>query len=308
MNKLSAVREPGQEINIDNIIESFQNRLPSIAKGFIWRSLVTKSKDINVYNRNLNFFNNPDSIQEHEPTWHQWGVVTHTSKVQEYYRDKVPHFLQSWGVAEEVRTHLSEKIEGVSKEDLLRLSIVFHDLGKFTRREVKTGKHGVPEGQYYVSFRGHEEDSGKIIREPVFSRILKKFGFTESQIEYIARCAELHYKLGVVRQNAKDKNENFSISYTHSETFRNAVLQVMNESPEYKLEIGLLFLADSLAKTEIHIEADTDDEIESQENYIDGEIIRLNLNPKIKNVAKQLPINIAVAKKYFEIWKTILDN
>lgn len=48
MNELSADREHGQEINFDKIIESFQNRLPSIAKGLICRSLTINSKDINV--------------------------------------------------------------------------------------------------------------------------------------------------------------------------------------------------------------------------------------------------------------------
>lgn len=67
------------------------------------------------------------------------------------------------------------------------------------------------------------------------------------------------------------------------------------------MEIGLLFLNDSLAKTEIFPKASTDAEIENQTERLKKIIKKLGLNTKIVNVAKQVPVNMAVAKAYIGI-------
>ena len=65
-----------------------------------------------------------------------------------------------------------------------------------------------------------------------------------------------------------------------------------------------------MAKTNIRIEADSDAEIEAQHADIQQTITdRLSalpdlhkFNPKLIQAAKQMPINIAVGKKYLETW------
>jgi hypothetical protein len=55
-----------------------------------------------------------------------------------------------------------------------------------------------------------------------------------------------------------------------------------------------------LAKTDIVIEAKTDQEIENNTQQIKQTMQDRGLDPKLIRAIKQAPINIAVAKKYFE--------
>ena len=57
-------------------------------------------------------------------------------------------------------------------------------------------------------------------------------------------------------------------------------------------------MADSLAKTEIRIAGGTDTEIEAQTENAKAKIATKNLNPKLIKSVMQVPVNIAVARKY----------
>lgn len=73
--------------------------------------------------RNLSFAENPDFPEEHEPRWHQWGILTHTKKFAEYYRTEAQANLKSMGIDEKVAALLAERIGDWSKEDLLKISM-----------------------------------------------------------------------------------------------------------------------------------------------------------------------------------------
>ena len=45
---------------------------------------------------NENFMKNPDDPAEHEPNWHQFGIITHTRKFSEFYRTEAKEYFQDW--------------------------------------------------------------------------------------------------------------------------------------------------------------------------------------------------------------------
>lgn len=244
---------------------------------------------------NAHFKENPDDPAEHETVWHQFGVITHTRKFCELYRTEVQEYLNKWDLSQKDEQYLKEEIDGMSKDSLLQMSMPLHDLGKFARGlKDKDGKL-VPD------YKGHEAKSEQIIQEnPIVNGLLKQMGLTEAQIDYIARCAGLHYELGKLRDTAKQTDLGYTIAFAKSPQCFEACAEIVYQFPEFQTEIGLLFLCDSLAKTDIRIDAEEDNEIESQSESVERQVTEKGLNPKLIGAIKQRPVNIAIAKKYLE--------
>ena len=292
-------RERPRKMETKEIIRSFWERFPEIAKQLIEKHLDLRNPS------NQRLFENPDDPKEHTPEWHQWGIITHTKMFEKYYREEMPRFLKEWGVEDDVRQVLEEKIDGMSKDELLNMSIPFHDLGKFTKRTLKTRK----DGSVYPTYVRHEQASGEIIRWPAFSGMLRReYGLTGKQIEYIARCAELHYELAIVRDVAKRSDMGYSFAFARSEGFREKAKDLLSRFPGFELEIGLLYLADSLAKTDIRIMADDDAPIAPQEDDIRRTLSERGLDPKLISVVKQLPISRAVVEHYLKLWAKTVEH
>lgn len=275
-----------REDEIEKSIESLLGKLPDMAKELI------KNKSDFSNEENQRFYENLDDPNEHSPRWHQWGIITHTKMFEKYYREEVKQYLAQWEILDKVKNKISEEIDGISRDQLLRIAIIFHDLGKFTERKLSR------KGDGSFAFNGHEAVSGKIIREREFSGMLKKeYELTENQIEYIARCAELHYQINFICQK-----ENNTIAFTKSENFNEKAKNLMDTYKDLQLEIGLLFLGDLLSKTEVRISVDTDNGIEEQAEFIKGLITKRKLSEDMINVIKQFPINLAFAENYLKIW------
>lgn len=282
-------QEIGKKMETKEIITSLWDKLPIIVK-----DLIQKSQDLSD-ERNKKFFENPDDPLEHAPNWHQWGIITHTKMFEKIYHEEIPQYLQQWGVSDKVRLQMSKQIDGVSKDQLLNIAIIFHDLGKFTERKFKHKKT--------ASFKNHELASGNIIRTSKFSRMLKQeYELTNLQIEYIARCAELHYELAIIRDEAKKSDSGYTLIFAKSVAFQDRAKQLIKQYPNFQLEVGLLYLADSLAKTDIRIQGNTDEQIESQNMSIQKTLNERGLNPKLIKAVKQLPINCAIVETYLKVW------
>lgn len=76
-------------------------------------------------------------MSEHEQRWHRWGIITHTKMTEKSYCEEVPIYLEKRGLKEKVVQQMSKQIDKISKGQLLKIAILFHDLGKFTVREIK---------------------------------------------------------------------------------------------------------------------------------------------------------------------------
>ncbi len=246
--------------------------------------------------RNKNFQSNPDDPKEHEPKWHQFGIITHTAKLSEHYHQTVPKYLQEWGLNEMVVEKLSEEIDGKTKAELLGISMPLHDLGKFASPCREKSK-----SESVRNHLGHEEKSAEIInKNSNVRKILIESGLTESQIDYIARCAQTHYELGKMRALADSLGFGFNMAFVKSSECRTACQKIAEKFPELKIEIGIYFLADSLAKTDLVISADSDDEIKAQSDRIKQKIKDLGLNPNLISAVLQSPVNINAAKTYLK--------
>ncbi len=279
--------QPEKSEKIEEIIESFYKRFPIIAK-----DLIKKNQDLSD-EKNKKFLDNPDDPSQHEPRWHQWGIITHTKMFEKAYNEETLKYLEQWGIYNEVQNQMSEEIDSVSKDQLLRIAILFHDLGKFTTRKIK---------EKLFSFKEHEIASGEIIRSSEFSAMLKQeYNLTDAQIEYIAQCAELHYVFGVIRDQAK-KSNGYNFAFIQSDEFKEQIKQILTQYPNFQLEIGLLFLADTLGKTDIRIEGKDDEEIESQEAAINKILEVKGLDPNFINGIKQLPVTCAIMEIYLKMW------
>ncbi|MFH1838396.1 MAG: HD domain-containing protein [Candidatus Kuenenbacteria bacterium] len=273
-----------KRIEVEKIIDSFFEKFPEIAKKLIQTNQNLSNEE------KKSFSENPDDPSQHELRWHQWGIITHTKMTEKAYKEQVPMYLENWKLKEKVTQYMSEQIDGVSKDQLLSIAILFHDLGKFAVRETKEG------GTF--SFKKHEIASGKIIRTQKFSKMIKQeYRLTDTQIEYIARCAELHYELGIMRDEAKKTEAGYTLSFIESNAYKNCIKNIMEANKGFELEIGLLYLADFLGKT---------DDIQIDDS-IDNKLIRKTLeqkgiNPKFFTAIKQLPISKEAVKTYLQIW------
>ncbi len=154
-----------------------------------------------------------------------------------------------------------------------------------------------------MNFKGHEQASYGVLKSKEMTEWLKsEFNLTENQIEYVAQCCRLHYELAKTRDLAKNLDIGYSFEYLESEYIFEHNMGIMNDNTEFQLEIGLLFLVDSLAKTECHIEANNQEDIKRQNENIEKIIRENNWHPHKAVLVKQLPITVKTAKVYLKMW------
>ena len=230
-----------------------------------------------------------DDPREHEPDWHQWGVLEHSRRVSQAMANEAPIFCLAWE-APFISDLKAEVVEHKSKWDLLLIACVVHDLGKWAGRTVKSG------GSH--SFKGHEAVSEHLIRhDPYVRRVLLQVKLRSEQLDYIARVAGTHYELGKLRRLAQERGE-FDLTFLKSDHFRQGCKLLAAQYPDYLREIGLIFLADSLAKVEFRAGLESSEKIETQ-------IAKQGLSKKLMQAVSQVPLNIALCRAYF---KWLIDH
>jgi hypothetical protein len=281
------------KLEVQERVEAMRLELPLMAKALIGEHLDLKVPE------NQAFYENPDNPLFHAPSWHQWGIITHTNQFSSSFSGEVLEHAKKWGLTQAVGRLFAEQVDGLDKRQLMEAGVLFHDLGKFTKRTVEYDAQGKPS----YKFEGHEVDSGRLIRKPDFvAQMYTKYGLNANHVEYIARCAELHFVLGTLREEAKSRAEAlpYSIELIQSDWFRDRARQIANSHPGYELEIGLMFLGDSLAKTDIRLQAETDAELELQKGVAERIVVERQLHPKLARGVMQVPLNTAAAKSYLQ--------
>lgn len=241
----------------------------------------------------VDFLNDPDSTTEHNPEYHQYGIITHTAKVLEAYRLEAPEYLERSGLTAPLEAYMHQHIGNRSKAELFEASIPLHDLGKFQRAihyEDLVRK---------IDHTGHEALSEQIVRgSETVQTVLWRLGHSDHQSDYIARLTGLHFELGIARETAKQSPLGFSLAYLESDLATQAFQELYERFPDYSVEIGLYFLVDSLGKTEFRITASSDAEIEAQQEALLATLQERNLPNTLSAAALQLPVNVACALGY----------
>jgi hypothetical protein len=235
----------------------------------------------------------PDDAHTHEPRWHQFGIVTHTRRFLECYQDKARGYFEEWGVAEALAAHFQTPIDGVPKGELLEVGICLHDLGKFARGF--SGKGGARRPDY----TGHEAIAQRLILEDARIRgLLEEYGLTPAQIRYVARCAGVHYELGKIRDAARNSPAGYTVEFATGPEFRRVCHEIATEHPDFKVEIGVLFLCDNLSKTDVHISAGSDAEIRAQAAGVERALRARGLPLTLKAAVLQQPVVVVTVKNY----------
>jgi hypothetical protein len=219
--------------NFDESIQAIDLALETMAREVIRAHLDPSRVE------NERFLAHPDDRRQHQMEWHQWGILTHTREFLRHYEVTIPALLAEWSMDRRVAEILSTLIDGVPRGELLKVSILLHDIGKFAARtESRTGFH----------FARHERLSGTIVRDELS---LERFGLTRSQIDYVAMTAEDHFVLGLARKWARDRHL-YDEHFPYTEQFHALALDISADHPNDAAEIGILFLGDSLAKVDPH--------------------------------------------------------
>lgn len=277
--------------DIDHALGILWDRLPGIARGLV------ESARYPEHPKNARFLADPDDPAEHETRWHQWGVITHTRMFERHYNETVPSLLSRWNVRAAVERSLGREVEGAPRSGLLRLSIPLHDLGKFAVRQVRLARNG----RTAVSFKHHEEESGRIVRRDLGPLLKGELGLSGAQFEYVAECAARHYELARVRDALKGAGT-YDLAHVRTPRFGRLCLDLAEANAGYELEIGLLWLADSLAKVGAHFEAETDRELAARAPEIRAAAAALDPSRDLFEPVRQTAVNTAVAEVYLKLW------
>ncbi len=242
--------------DIAAISRAIDDELEGLAHGVIQRHLDLTDP------ANQRFLRQPDGREQHQARWHQWGIITHTRVFLHDFETEVPRYLRAWDLWDEVNALLQTTIDGTTRWELLRISILLHDIGKFATRT---------QGMHSFHFAHHEDMSGEIIRSELN---LARFDLTPCQIEYIATTAQDHFVLALVRKRAREQG-GYHNAYVRSPSFWEVCQSIRRMHPQDFVEIGLLFLGDSLAKA--------------------------NPSEGPPDALSQYEINIVVARRYLEV-------
>lgn len=213
------------------ISRSIDHDLPELGRGVIRRYLDPNDPST------ASFLAAPDAREQHQTDWHQWGIITHTRRFMDHFHTDVPEYVRAWGVWEPVNAALSRCIDGFTRWQLLQVSILLHDIGKFGARRRQGNR---------FHFAHHETLSGSIIRHELD---LARYSLTPDQIEYVAMTAEDHFVLGLVRKEARGHRA-YDDSYVAGPEFAELARRIKGEHPLDFVEVGVLFLGDSLAKVD----------------------------------------------------------
>ncbi len=273
---------------INAIITEVNNKLEDIARSVVLHE-IEKENDALIRQHKEKFLEALDSPQQHQPNWHQWGIVTHTKNFMHMYDNEVRAHLQAWGKLAEIEAHFSDTIDGIPKGKLIYLGILLHDIGKFRKNYSK-----VLNMRVVYTFNRHEIYSQQIIQNDLYVLLHDRYGLTDRQIEYVAMCARYHFELGFIREIGKKSKHGYSAAFANSDTFKEAICSALPSFEDYKIEVGVLFLADSCAKTDVAFEERSDREIRD-------ELSARKLNPKLIQAVRQKPVNIEVAKCYLDV-------
>lgn len=231
MKRMDTSKSAAQTPQIGHIVDALDADLPEIAAEVIRRHLDVSDPETQT------FLARPDGREQHQTRWHQWGIITHTRVFLRHFEVDVPRYLREWGLWDRADAILSLQVDGITRWDLLRIGILLHDIGKFGARF---------RGRSRFHFTGHEDMSGSIIRQEV---PLTEYGLTAAQAEYVATVAEDHFVLGLLRRRARE-HDGYDASFARSPEFRATARRIKREHSGDFVEIGVLFLGDSLAKAD----------------------------------------------------------
>jgi len=251
---------------VSNILEE---ELPSIIKNIAKRY------------GGSSYIKNQDFLEERLYSWHQFGLLTHTKKVREVFLNELKGFLEEWGIYNKFEKIMREKIQGIEKKTLFEISIPLHDLGKIICQGDKR------------TDRQHELASKELISKDPIKAKLREFGLLEDQIDYIKEVVENHDVVGKEIRDVLKHEGNLVLDYVSGENTIKICKKVAKKYANFKLEVGIFYLCDLLGKTEVRINSENEEKIETL-------LEEKSLRPELKKAVLQLPVNLKLAEIFLK--------
>ncbi len=261
-------------------VEGLVSSLPDIA-----REIVRAGSPLRD-GQKTSFLENIDSPLEHEPMWHQWGILTHSERFLREYDGIATQ--DSWYIG----NLRAEYVGNLQKSELLRYSAILHDLGKLYK--------GPKNHSGNFDFVGHESKSKEIIHENPICTLLKENGLSLPQIKYIADSAASHGTLFNLRKEIKKDKEEYAFDNVSGSSLYTHFSKMVNPSDPLLIEKGVLFMADSLAKTDFHLSANSTEEVDGQIPTVRTRLEERGLPEKLISAVLQQPTNIKLSEEYFK--------
>ena len=290
-DKYQSAIQPAEKIERENKI--YMERINNCEKDL----LQIANHLIPLTAENNEFGNNPDDPQEHSPQRHEFGIITHSKKSIVHFSRR-NQYIKDKNIKEKIDSKLQETIDGKTKLELLATAFEFHDIGKFLRNmpTSEAQKIGVD------PFPGHEKiwEDLAVHDETVQKIINENYHLTPDQLKYVARCIGLHYEFAKVRDAAKKTPWGYNLKFVQSPECEKIFETIKNSNPDYAIEVWLLFLCDSLAKTDITIYGKDDEELTSKFAWVAEKLYEKKLPPELINTVIQKPVSTTLAKKYLE--------
>lgn len=265
------------------LIDIINKNMPEIAKKIVLVESKLPEKEKQEFLKDI------DSYYEHEPKWHQWGIITHSRKCSEEYEKYVSENLNGSKLLGEFK---KQEIEGMPKYQLLRVLAPLHDIGKLLK--------GPKDKNGRFQFGEHEKESKRIIISDYIYPLLRENGLKKSQIKYIADVAENHGFLGEIRQKLKKSDKGYCFDNLNNGDLEEILTSKVSLSDKFNIEKGIFFVVDSLAKTEFQIKANSDSEVKEKIPEINKNLKEKNLSPDFIEAVLQQPINLHLAEKYIK--------
>lgn len=250
------------------------------------------------YDRN----DHPDAVTHNYRTFHEFGNFTHPIQVLERWREftqgtsELFNHLNS-AIVERLLQHFAVEVDGMSKAALVEIAIFFHDIAKHISPLYPDDPRWPPALRNH---EGHEKIGAHFLRtyKPVREFLANKYGFTPAQIEYVTNCVEHHFALGEARRQRVEHNLPYDYQFTQSEECQRICDQLIANHPDMAVEIGVLFLVDSMGKTTEMYIADSEADYltylaELQHRVADG-----TLEPRLERALTQITLNFQVGKTY----------
>jgi len=261
---------------VEEMTDRLEDQLPEII------SLIGKSYGIKEY------IENPDFLEDRLRPWHQFGIFTHSKNVRRLLSQGSIEYFERWGIYSEVRNVLGEEIDGVNKGTLLECSGLLHDLGKIIcYGDTRTN-------------REHEKASIALLYQDLLNGRLKSLGLSKNHVDSIANYIKINDGLGKGLRDKIKHEGKLTLDHLSGEEIMGDCRNLAGNYPDVKTEVGIFFLADSLGKTDIRINAETDQEIEWQKEDVKRILEERGLPHQLEGAIMQLPVTIKLAEVYLK--------
>ncbi len=211
-----------------DIAKELNEEFPRIALEIIKSQSQTYSKLLNNECCDKSIEEKLDCTCLNDPYRNKYGIMTHTKKsVSSFENYNVVYFISA--ISPQKKINLKEEIEEISKLELVKLALVYHDIGKY---EIQS---------FRGSFPNHAEKSADIVKPHLIQKL------SEKQCDYVLKLIRNHHLLDKLIDIVAGK---LTKTYIDRDDFWKELEKAEEQTSGIEQELAVLIIANVLAKEE----------------------------------------------------------